>query len=40
MNCIVHGVAKVGHDSDFHVPADADTHVLELTAWMQRQAHN
>ena len=32
MDYIVHAVAKVGHDSDFHIPVDADMHVLELTS--------
>ena len=40
MDYVVHGVTNVGHDSDFHIPVDADVHVLELTAWMQRQARN
>ena len=36
MDYIVQGVTNVGHDSDFHIPVDADVRVLELTAWMQR----
>ena len=36
MDYVVHGVTNVGHDSNFHIPVDADVCVLELTAWMQR----